>query len=274
MASFELLRHVSIGQYIPTGSPLHRLDPRAKLLGFAFLVGAVVFVRTYAVALLLCLFILGLVKLARLSVHYIWASIRPALPLILLFTLLQLFFYRGTGAVQVLFAWKGIQITAEAVHLVVVSLLRFFALLMLTSLLTNTTTVGALTYGLERLLHPLDALGFPGHELALVGTIALRFLPLLGEQMEAILKAQASRGVNVAFRGRWHLVHNARRVASLIIPLFVDAFRRAEEMILAMEARCYHGGKGRTYFKTYSFGVKDALALVLAVAIFLAVLLW
>ena len=258
MASYDSLRHVSIGQYVPAESPIHSLDPRAKLIGLGMLIVAVAVATTYTSNLVLLLAALALVLMARLPLGFILAGIKPALPVIALFALLQLLFYgRTSPGDTVLVSWGLVRVSAGGLRMVIVSLMRFVDLLLLTSLITNTTTTSALNYGIESLLRPFSALGLPGHELALVGSIALRFLPILGEEMESIGMAQASRTVAEESAGRWHLVQNTRRVANLIVPLFVDAYRRSEELALAMQARCYHGGRGRTHLVAFRLTLCD-----------------
>lgn len=273
MASYDALRHASIGRYLPIESPLHRADPRTKLVGLGLLVVAVAAVTSYSANLLLLAAVVGLARLARLPLRYLLAGLKPALPIILALSVMQLFFYSGPDAqTHVLFSWGALRVSAGGVRLVVVALLRFVDLMLLTSLLTNTTTTSALTYGLERLLSPLDRLGLPGHELSLVGSIALRFVPILGEQAESILQAQASRGVSLQARSRWRLLQNTRRLAALVAPLFVDAYRRADEIALAMQARCYHGGRGRSQLIAYRLHRSD-YALMAASALLCAGLL-
>ncbi|MBC7255964.1 MAG: energy-coupling factor transporter transmembrane protein EcfT [Chloroflexi bacterium] len=269
MAGFEGLRYASLGQYIPLDSPVHRADPRTKLLGLGLLVIAVALARAYSVNLLLFVAIIALVKWAHLSLRALLESVRPAWPFILALSAMQLVFYSGPdAAAHVFWAWGPLRISAASLRVVVVSLLRFADLVFLTGLLLNTTTTSALTYGLERLLAPLDALGLPGHELSMVGAIALRFIPILGEAMETIIQAQASRGARVQARSRWQFLQNARRVASLIVPLFVEAYRRAEEMGLAMQARCYRGGRGRTHLVLYRLTKGDYAALGASLLLF------
>jgi energy-coupling factor transport system permease protein len=253
MEDFELLRYVTVGQYLPGDSVVHRLDPRTKLSVFLFLTLAATFSLSYTANVILVLVTLGLVLLARIPLRYILSGLRPALPIIVVLAILQLLFY-GTaytpyGAeTRTLFQWGWIHITNGSVQLVIVSMLRFVVLLFLTSLLTNTTTLTGLTHGVEAMLRPFARIGLPAHELSLVATVALRFVPLLAEQLEIILKAQASRGASIAHQGRLRFVSTARQVAVLIVPLFVDAFRRAEDLILAMQARCYVGGRGRSSY--------------------------
>lgn len=275
MASYDALRHVTVGQYIPTNSIIHRLDPRSKLLALAMLIAAVLVATSFLANIILLLCVLGAVGLARLSLRHMLASIRPALPVIFVLIVLQFLFYGYTtpgSTASVLVAWGPFRISTDGLRLAFVSLLRFLDLLVLTSLLTNTTTTGALTHGIESLLRPLSALGLPGHEIAFVGAIALRFVPILGEQLESIAKAQASRGVGES-EGRWHLVRNARRTASLIVPLFVDAYRRSEEMILAMQSRCYRGGRGRTRLRELKLARRDYITLGLATLVLVGVVL-
>ncbi len=269
MAGYEGLRYASLGQYIPLDSPIHRADPRVKLVGAALLTIAVAIATTYSANLLLFVAIFALLKWARLRARDALLSVRPALAFILLLAAMQLLFYNGPEAqTKVLVAWGPLRISVASLRVVAVSLVRFVDLVFLTSLLLNTTTASALTYGLERLLAPLDALGLPGHELSMVGAIALRFIPILGEALETIVQAQASRGASLGGRSRWQFLQNARRMAALIVPLFVEAYRRAEEMTLAMQARCYRGGRGRTHLIRYRLNRGDYAALGASVLLF------
>ncbi len=275
MASYDVLRHVTIGQYLPTGSPIHRLDPRAKLLALLALTVAVVLATSYASNIALLLFVLGLIRLSRIAIRYILSSVVPALPIIIVLALFQLLFYTAASSEDgsvVLVSWGPILISTSSVQLVIVSLFRFLNLLFLTSLLTNTTTHSALTNGVESLLRPLDAIGLPGHEIALVGAIALRFLPILGEELESIGQAQDSRRIKQQNTGRLRLIGNAQRLAKLVVPLFVDAFRRADEMALAMQARCYRGGHGRTHLVQLHMGTAGYIALSVSLAVVFAII--
>jgi energy-coupling factor transport system permease protein len=265
MEEFEVLRYVTIGQYLPGESIVHRLDPRTKISVFLFLTLAVTFSRSYMGNGILLVATLGLVLLSGIPLRYIFSGIKPALPFIVILAILQLLFYSNAYtpygvAAQTLFQWGWIHITNGSVQLVIVSMLRFVELLFLTSLLTNTTTLSYLTHGLEAMLRPFARIGLPAHELSLVATVALRFLPLLAEQLEIIMKAQASRGASIAHRGRLRFVTTARQMAVLVVPLFVDAFRRAEDLILAMQARCYFGGRGRTSYVHLRFAQIDYIA--------------
>ena len=268
MRNVELLRHISIGQYIPGSSFIHRLDPRAKLLSVTCLIAAVTLCSSYATHVVLVIACLIMAGLASIPLRFVLSTIKPVLPIIALFALLQLLFWRGqpTGDV-VLWQWGAVQISTSGIRLVIISLARLLELLILVSLLTNTTTVSQLAQGIELLLRPLDRLGFPGHEISLIFTIAFRFLPLLALQLETIMKAQASRGAGMATEGRWHFVKRTRRLLAMFVPLFINAFRRSEHLITAMEARCYlRGGPARTHLIQLRLERRD-IAFTLVVAL-------
>jgi len=275
MEDFELLRHITIGQYLPGDSLIHRLDPRTKLSIFLFITMAVTFSVSYTGNIILVLATLFLVLLSGVSMRYVFSGVKPAIPIIIVLAILQLLFY-GEQFVpygmqtKTYFHWGWIHITNGSVQLVIVSAMRFIELLFLTSLLTNTTTLTDITHGMENMLRPFSRIGVPSHELSLVATIALRFVPLLAEQLEIIMKAQASRGADIAHKGKLQFVTTARQVAALIVPLFIDALRRAEDLILAMQARCYVGGHGRSSLVRLKFAQVDyaiyALSLIFSVA--------
>ncbi|MGM0400184.1 MAG: energy-coupling factor transporter transmembrane component T family protein [Chloroflexota bacterium] len=272
MASYEALRHVTLGRYIPGNSFIHRLDPRTKLIACLALMGLVLVATSYTSNTLLLALVTSCVLMAGLPMGYLLSNVRPALPVIVFLSLLQLLFYRANPGAPMLLSWGKLVISFAALKIVIVSLIRFFVLIFLVSLLTNTTTTSSLTSGLESLLRPLNRLGLPGHEIALVGAVALRFVPILGEELESITKAQDARSVGDKNRSRWQVAQNARRVAALIVPLFVDAYRRGEELILAMRARCYHGGEGRSHLVTFTFSSQDYIAFGLIVLFTIIVL--
>jgi energy-coupling factor transport system permease protein len=279
MEDFELLKYVTIGQYLPGDSLVHRLDPRTKLSIFLFLSLAATFSLSYLANAILLLVTLLLVLFSGIPLGYILGGIRPAVPIIVTLAILQLFFYGDAYtpyrmATQTLFQWGWIHITNGSVQLVVVSTMRFVELLFLTSLLTNTTTLTGLTHGMEAMLRPFARLGLPAHEISLVMTIALRFVPLLAEQLEVIMKAQASRGADIATRSRFRFVVTARQVTVLIVPLFIDAFRRAEDLILAMQARCYVGSRGRSSYVHLEFTRLDYVAYATGMLFSATMLIW
>jgi energy-coupling factor transport system permease protein len=252
---FDFLRDVTLGQYLPGRSVTHRMDPRAKLVALVLLIWAITSVTSYLGNLFLVLSVLALIVFSGLPLGYVLRGIRPVLPVLAVFFVFQLLFggnYDPTGS-AVLWRWQApaplpitFTITEASLRLSFVSIIRLFCLLMVTSVLTFTTTITGLTHGVESLLAPLRPLRVPGHELAMILAIALRFVPTLAEELERIMKAQASRGADFSRRGRLRFVQQARQLIPIVVPLFVGTFRRAEDLILAMEARCYVGGAGRT----------------------------
>jgi energy-coupling factor transport system permease protein len=263
---FEYLRHVTIGQYLPGSSMVHRLDPRTKMVVLVLIAAAITLNMSYTANIILLAISVLYVQLARVPLGYILGGVKPVLPFIAFLAAMQLLFY-GNQFIGpnmpniVLWQWGIIHVTTGSVQLVIISILRFLQLLLLASLLTNTTTTTELTHGMESLLRPLGRLGVPAHELSLVGTIALRFVPILAEQLEMIVKAQASRGAETVSKGPFHFLQAARQLAVLVVPLFMDAFRRAEDLILAMQARCYVGGKNRTNLIELHLGRADYRAI-------------
>jgi energy-coupling factor transport system permease protein len=275
MSELSAFGIITIGQYLPRDSVVHRLDPRAKILMFLLLVAAVVLANSYVACLILLSVVLGIVCISQVPVRFALRGLRPALPWIALFAVLQLLFYKGSyAAVECLeiWSWRFINITSCSVRLVTIMVLRLLSLMLLTSLLTLTTSTTELTHGLDRLLSPLKRLRFPAHELALVFTIALRFAPTLADELEKIMKAQASRGADFGEQGRLRFVQRTVNLLPLMVPLFLSALRRAEDLTLAMEARGYVGGKGRTSFIQLKSRPSDYFALAL-VGLFCAFLL-
>lgn len=279
MDEFELLRNITIGQYLPLASRVHRMDPRFKLVAFVALVGAITFTPTYLGNVLLLLFVSALVVVSRVPFRYALSGLRPALPVLLLLMALQIAFYTegfagsgGQKCLPLLDLWF-IHSTTCSLKLALVSAARFIELLMLTSLLTLTTTTTELAHGMERLFAPLQRrFNFPAHELALILTIALRFVPTFAEELERIMKAQVSRGADLGQRGRLRFIQQTKALLPILVPLFMSAFRRAEELILAMEARCYVGGRGRTHFTELHSTRRDYAALAVALSLALLVL--
>lgn len=278
MEEFEISRNITIGQYLALGSFIHRMDPHVKLLSFVLLVAAITFSASITANAILLLVVFALVPLSKIPIRYALSGLKPAIPIVLLLAALQILFYTsafagGQNCVS-FFRWGPIDSNTCGVQLAIVSAARFIELLVLTSLLTFSTTVTELTLGTEQLLAPLRRLNFPAHELALTMTIALRFVPTLAEELERIMKAQVSRGADLGWHGRLRFIQQTRALLPLMVPLFLSALRRAEELILAMEARCYVGGKGRTHFlelrtKRSDFGVLAIVALFSAGILFI-----
>jgi energy-coupling factor transport system permease protein len=276
MSEFSAFRHITIGQYLPVRSFVHSLDPRAKIVMFTLLVGTVAFANSYTASALLLLALLGMVHLAHTPLRYALQGLRPALPWITIFAVLQLLFYRDQYGSEVCsVVWQGgfVTVTTCSLRLIGLMALRLLEFMILISLLTLTSTTTQLTHGLERLLHPLERFRFPAHELSLVFAIALRFAPTLAGELERIMKAQASRGADFGEQGRLRFIQRTRNMLPLMVPLFLSALRRAEDLTLAMEARGYTGGRGRTSFIQLRSVPSDYLALAL-VTVFCAAVAW
>jgi len=271
VSEFEFLRHVTIGQYLPTGSLIHRLDPRAKLLMVGlFLAGVVGGTSVSGLMGALVVVLVGL-TLARIPLRYAAQGLRPALPFLVLLALLQVFTITRNDVGTVLWQWWRITITVTDLLMAWITLLRFTVLVLGLSLFSFSTSLTELTHGTEHLLRPLQRLHFPAHELALTMAIAIRFVPLLALETERLAKAQASRGADFG-RGRMNVFQRAVRLLPLLIPLFVTALQRAETLVLAMEARCYTGGRGRTHLIHLQARPADVLAIVLALLLAAALL--
>lgn len=273
MSEFELLRNITIGQYLPTGSYLHGLDPRAKIVAAILITGAVSFTPSYVGNLCLLIACLALVGLGRIPVAYALRGLIPALPFLVILAILQLLFFgRNYDPMSpVIFQWGWIVVTAAVARLVVVSAARFVELLFVTSVFTLSTRTTELTHGIEGLLGPLRRFRVPSHELALVVTIAVRFIPTFALQAERLLKAQASRGGTLSGR-RWNFVATTRRLLPILVPLFIFALKRGDELIVAMEARAYTGGEGRTSYTVVQGTLRDWVAPAVALAFLLLML--
>ncbi len=266
----ELLRSVSIGQYIPRDSPIHRLDPRTKLLATTAFLVILFLVRGFWGLGVFGAFLVAAFALAQIPIPFALRSLRPVLVLLLLALVLQLFFGAPEGG-TVLVRWGPFTATREGLVQGLFVTARLVLLILGTSLLTYTTSPVAIADALERLLHPFRRVGVPAHELAMMMTIALRFIPTLVEETERIMKAQASRGADFTSGGP---IRRARALLPVLVPLFVSAFRRAEDLALAMEARCYRGGEGRTRMRQLRYTTRDAVAAAtLAVVCVLGLLL-
>ena len=259
-----MLRDLTIGQYVPGDSAVHKLDARTKILSaFAFII-LVFFINTYIGYAWMAVGLVIVVAVSGIPAKYIVKGIKPLWLIILITVIINLFFSKeGDPLVSV----AGVTITDAGLRLAVFMAARLILLITGTSLLTLTTSPISLTDGLESLMSPLKAIKFPAHELAMMMTIALRFIPTLLEETERIMKAQKARGADFE-SGR--LMKRAKALVPLLVPLFVGAFRRADELALAMEARCYRGGEGRTRMKQLRFERRDLFAALLLLGWFAA----
>ena len=250
-----MLKDITLGQYFPGESVIHRLDARFKIILTTLFI-VMLFVTQKALRLavggVFCLFAIAL---SRIPAKMFVKSIKPIVPILIFTSLLNLLFIdKGT----VLFAWKFIHITQGGIQTSVFMVIRIIFLIAGTSLLTYTTSPIQLTDAIERLLSPLKKLHVPVHELAMMMTIALRFIPTLIEETDKIMAAQKARGADLESGS---LMQRAKALIPILIPLFVSAFRRAEELATAMECRCYRGGEGRTRLRQMQSGARDYIAL-------------
>ncbi len=250
-----MIKDITIGQYFPGNSVIHRLDSRVKLvLDILFLV--ILFTaQSYTGLLLGMLFMTLCYVLARIKLVMILKSVKPILPLMIFTGILNLFFVKGETP---LFKWEFIEIYPEGVNTALFMLIRVLTLIIGMSLLTYTTSPIMLTDAIERLLSPLKKIRVPVHELSMMMTIALRFIPTLVEETDKIMSAQKARGAEMDTGG---LIKKAKSLIPVLIPLFVSAFKRANELATAMECRCYHGGEGRTRLKVMRTAPRDYVAI-------------
>lgn len=250
-----MLKDITIGQYFPGNSIIHRLDPRFKII-----MTLIYIIMLFAGDTLWCLAIGGIftvmcILLSRIPFKLFVKSVKPLIPFLLITAVLNLFF---VSSGEVYFHWKFIKITSDGINISVFMIIRIVLLIAGSSLLTYTTSPITLTDAVERLLSPLKRLKFPVHELAMMMSIALRFIPTLVEETDKIISAQKARGAEIdsgSFMAR------VKNLAAIIIPLFISAFRRADELATAMECRCYNGGAGRTKLRQLKSGARDYIAL-------------
>ena len=251
-----MLKDITIGQYMPGNSIVHRCDPRAKML-FTLLLLTVLFMIRGLVGFGIMLVFLGIVTMiAKIPLLYIVKGLKPMMYILLFTLVINVFFSRGE---TILWQWGWLQVSYEGILIAVRMGLRLVLLIMATSLLTLTTTPILITDGMERLLHPLKVIRLPVHEIAMMMSIALRFIPTLLEEADKIMKAQKARGANF---DTGNVMQRAKSYLPILIPLIIGAFRRAEELALAMEARCYRGGEGRTKLRQLRYGGVDLVCAV------------
>lgn len=263
-----MMEKMIFGRYVPADSIIHRMDPRSKLV-IIFLFVCVIFLAnnsiTYALIGIYTFFMLGL---SRIPIRFLYGGLKPILWLVIFTFLLQLFFNREGDLV---FSWGFIKIYTEGIRMGIFISLRFFFLILMTSLLTLTTTPIEITDGLETLLQPLKKVKFPVHEMALMMSISLRFIPTLMQETDKIMKAQIARGVEFA---SGPIKERIKAVIPLLIPLFVSSFKRAEELAVAMEARGYRGGEGRTKYRQLSWNLADTIQIAVLAALTILLILF
>lgn len=243
------------GRFIPGDSVIHNMDPRAKLLASFYFIGIIFLCNNWQSYLLMFAFTLGVIVLSKVSVKFFIRGVKPLIWLILFTVILQVLFTRG-GTVY--FEWGIISLTQFGLMNGAFIFCRFVLIIFMSTLLTLTTPPLALSDAIEYLLRPLKVMKFPAHEVSLMLSIALRFVPTLMDETEKIMNAQRARGVDF---GEGNLAQKMKAIVPLLIPLFVSSFNRAEDLAIAMEARGYQGGEGRTKYRVLHWQFKDTLVI-------------
>lgn len=253
-----MIKDITLGQYYPARSIIHKLDPRIKLILTLVFIVSLFVVNNYIGYLLAAVFLLGYIVLSKVPVKFMLKGMKSIIFLIVFAGLLNLFLTRG----EVVWSWWKLSITREGIETAVVMIIRLVMLIIGSSIMTLTTTPNSLTDGIESLLKPLGFIKVPVHEIAMMMSIALRFIPILMEETDKIMKAQMARGMDFETK---NLFKKVKALVPLLIPLFVSAFRRANDLAMAMEARCYKGGKGRTKMKPLRFSERDFVSFLVIV---------
>ena len=260
-----MIRDITLGQYYPGSSAVHRLDARTKIIATLIYIVALFVVKNFWGFLIAGAALFAVIGVSKVPVKFIFRGLTAVFMIIAFTFLINLFMVDG----RVLWQWKFLSITEEGVNRAFFMAVRLVLLIIGSSLMTLTTKPIELTDGLEKLMKPFSKIGVPSHEIALMMTIALRFIPTLMEETDKIIKAQQARGADFE---SGNLLQRAKALIPILIPLFISSFRIAQDLALAMEARCYHGGEGRTRMNQIRFHRGDAIAGVLVIA-FLGVII-
>lgn len=254
------LKDITLGQYFPGNSLLHRFDPRSKILFTVLFIAAIFLCKglvSYGITLLILLIMIGI---SKVQPRVFLKGMKPVVFIVVCTAILNLFYTSGT----VLWSWGILKITEEGIWKAGFMVLRILMLISCTLLLTYTTSPILLTDGLEKLLRPLKKLNFPVHELSMMMSIALRFIPTLIQETDKIISAQKARGADF---DSGNLIQKAKALIPILIPLFISSFRRAEELAIAMECRCYHGDEGRTSLRQLRYAGRDYGLIVFSIAL-------
>ncbi len=248
-----MLRDITLGQYYQTESIIHRLDPRVKLGGTLLYIVSLFFFDNYFGYLVAALFLAIVIKISKVPFKFMVRGMKSIIMLLMITVIFNLFLTPGTALFSV---WK-VTVTVEGLKLALTMAIRLVLLIIGSSVMTLTTTPNNLTDGMERMMRPLKVFKIPVHEVAMMMSIALRFIPILMEETDKIMKAQIARGADFE---SGNLIKRAKALVPLLVPLFISAFRRANDLAMAMEARCYRGGDGRTKMKPLIYKKRDYLA--------------
>lgn len=261
--TLELKRLITFGQYHPLDTIAHRMDPRAKILITLVLVLMISTVRAILPGLLLVAVLFIIVRVSKVPVNMVFRTLWAVLPVLLVFSLIQIYFIgQRTATDTVYFEWGWFRITRMALQQVALNFIRIVSFLLIANWPTATTSMARLTHGVNWLIRPFQRIGLPSSEISLTFMIALQFVPTLVEELDRVIKAQASRLGGIEIRGIMRPDKVARLLLPLVVPLFVNAFRRAEQLAMAMDARGYFGGTRRTRFVLLTWRWADTLALL------------
>ncbi len=250
-----MLKDITLGQYYPANSIIHSLDPRVKILLTFLIIVTLFLIKSVYAYVFAALFILVIIIMARVPFGFVFKGVKPLVFILIFTAALNIFMTEG----RVLFHIGFFKATYEGLYLALTMMTRLVMLVLVTSILTLSTSPIVLTSGIEQLLNPLKKIHLPVHEIAMMMTIALRFIPTLLEETDKIIKAQSSRGADFT---SGNIIKRAKAMIPILIPLFISAFRRADELASAMECRCYHGGEGRTSFRILKMGYNDLIAAI------------
>ncbi len=260
-----MLRDITLGQYYQTDSVIHRMDPRTKLVGTLIYIVSLFIFRNAGAFLIATVFLFAVIKMSKVPFKYMMRGMKSIFMLLMLTVVFNLFLTPGIPLVTF---WK-FTISEEGLRIAVFTAIRLVYLIIGASIMTLTTTPNHLTDGMESLMGPLKAFKVPVHEVAMMMSIALRFIPILLEETDKIMKAQAARGADFEHGS---IIKRAKSLIPILVPLFVSAFRRANDLAMAMEARCYRGGDGRTKMKPLKYEVRDRVSYVVLAAYFVLVI--
>ncbi|MDO4344519.1 MAG: energy-coupling factor transporter transmembrane component T [Eubacteriales bacterium] len=257
-----MIRDITIGQYYPADSVIHRLDPRTKLVGTLVFIVSLFLFKSFAAYVVATVFLAGVIKASKVPFKFMVKGLKAIMVLLMITVVFNLFLIPGTPLVKI---WK-LTITREGLETAVFMAIRLTYLIIGSSVMTLTTTPNQLTDGMEKGLRPLNKIHVPVHDIAMMMSIALRFIPILLEETDKIMKAQMARGADFESGG---IIQKAKSMVPLLVPLFISAFRRANDLAMAMEARGYHGGEGRTKMKPLHYEKRDHAAyIIMAVYLF------
>lgn len=262
-----MIRDITIGQYYPAKSVLHRLDPRVKLVSTLFYLISLFLFKSIPGYLVATLFLVLIIRASKVPFGHIVKGLRPVIMILMITVVFNLFLTKDE---DVIFHVWILTVTEGGLRTAVYMAIRLVYLIIGSSLMTFTTTPNELTDGIEALLHPLNKIHVPVHEVAMMMSIALRFIPILLEETDKIMKAQLARGADFE---SGNMIQRAKAMVPILVPLFVSAFRRANDLAMAMEARCYHGGEGRTKMKPLKYQSRDRIAYIIIIVYVIAVVL-